>query len=1075
MKKLSILFAALLVTMSAVAEKGAMFLTSPAAFQVMSLSPNGKWACGILGDGYSINQGLLWNLETSEIIYLSTTDESTAFAVTDEGVVCGGYTDYTLHPAGLGVYVAGIYKDGEWHRLDNSGFEDEGVLMYGSEASAISADGRVVVGYVQNGPSDSKLAPARWVDGKLDAILPYERAGVCYAITRDGSKVAGWSYETFIDEKGEDAYNRSISLWTADGLEYLSPVPTAFEAGRFFSADGSKLLCESFGHKFIYDLTTQEKTEVPWLHPMCWSQSVFYVNNDGIVLGGEEFQDDATGARGFYGYVFDSKANKMQKFDEWLKNEYGAEIDSESFMTQHAVAMSDDAKVFAILGYPMENGIPMGDWASMIIKLDQEITYCEPSLLKAEKLLGVNNVRLTWGAPLMNAENVLGYRVYRNNEMVEEISADLLAYMDANLADGEYTYAISAIYEGETGDIVESAQCSAVNVVVAKDPLNKAQNIEYRSANYNDMRLRWNAPASNLPSVKYYDLENATLTGFGGGIISFLVGIKLPTDMVAIYSETHSISRVGFFPINKEAIYTIRVIVDGTEKAAKTLDTNTLNLGEVNLVDLDAPVAFDALSDVLVVVDVDASNFTVPSNEVVAAQYGVATPGYSDLLRQASEPEMYSLYEASKGTPAEMSVSWIISAILTDGTNGADSDVVLGYDIYRNGEIIASVEEQNYIDENVSEGSYTYGIVAKYLNGESEPANVQINHVCKPESLKAIDEVEVYAGTSELAAFWQAPVKNDESVVSYAMGTNSGKGIRLSGATDLIEYTVAHAYPYSVLNWYEGYTIDALRFYPSAEATFAIALEVNGVDHEMIVLGQVGEENGYQLNTWNNVKLENPYTIKNGDFIRVKLLCTDVDPTTYPITLDDQVGSMGISDLYCWDYYGEYSSAMSDGGHSKGNWMIGMIVSNDNTELLPVDHYTVVLDGEERDEVITEPEFKAEGYNWSDGSTHRIKVNTVYNFNGENVTAEGKQVIFNVKSGVENIEVNLVNVYPNPATSYINVEGAVEKLALYDMNGRLVAETAANTIDVTALAAGNYLLNITNNGNVRTVKVLVVR
>ena len=121
-----------------------------------------------------------------------------------------------------------------------------------------------------------------------------------------------------------------------------------------------------------------------------------------------------------------------------MKNEHGVEIDSKSFMTQHAIAMSDDAKTFAILGYPMENGIPSGDWASMIIKLDQEITYCEPSLLKAEKLLGVNNVRLTWGAPLMNAENVLGYRIYRNNEMVEEISADLLAYMDANLADGEY-------------------------------------------------------------------------------------------------------------------------------------------------------------------------------------------------------------------------------------------------------------------------------------------------------------------------------------------------------------------------------------------------------------------------------------------------------------------------------------------------------------------------------------------------------------------------------------------------------------------------------------------------------------
>ena len=207
----------------------------------------------------------------------------------------------------------------------------------------------------------------------------------------------------------------------------------------------------------------------------------------------------------------------------------------------------------------------------------------------------------------------------------------------------------------------------------------------------------------------------------------------------------------------------------------------------------------------------------------------------------------------------------------------------------------------------------------------------------------------------------------------------------------------------------------------------------------------------------------------------MKLLCTDVDPTTYPITLDDQVGAMGVSDLYCWNYEGEYSSAMSDGGHAKGNWMIGMLVSNDGTELLPVKGYNVLLDGEEAASLLTETEFKTEGYNWNDGSTHRIKVNTVYTFDGQDVVKEGKQVIFNVAAGVDNIELDFVNVYPNPATAYINVEGAVEKLALYDMNGRLVAETAANTIDVTALAAGNYLLTISNNGNVRTVKVLVVR
>ncbi|MBR5844244.1 MAG: T9SS type A sorting domain-containing protein [Bacteroidaceae bacterium] len=1069
MKKLSILCAALLVAVSAIAEKGAMFITSPELFQVMAMSPNGKWACGNYGDGTSIMQGVLWNLENGEVTYLSTIDESSAYGVTDEGVVCGGYTDYTLHDAGLGVYVAGVYKNGQWNRLDNAGFENQGVIMYGSEATAISADGRVVVGYVQAGPSDSNLAPARWVDGKLERLFSYTKAGVCYAITRDGSKATGWGYQA--DEDGD--MNRSIAVWEGDAVEYLSPAPTFAEAGRAFSPNGQKIVCESFGHKFTYDFETKEKVELPWVSPACWGQNVAYISNDGLVLGGENFQNEATGASGFYGYVYEPTSKKAYKFDEWLKSVYNVEIDKNSFMTQYAMGMSDDAKTFILCGYPLQNGMATGAWASMAIKLDQEVTYCAPVSLKAEKLLAVNNVRLTWAAPLMNAENVLGYRIYRNDEMINEVSADLLAYMDAQLAEAEYTYAISAIYADENDEIVESEKCSSVTIVVAKDPLNQVQNVECKSTNYNDMRLRWNAPASNLPSMKYYDL-NSTFTGFGGGVISFLTAIKLPTDMIEIYSQTHSIVRVGFFPINKEAIYTVRVIVDGVEKGAKTVETSTLSMGEVNLVDLDTPVSFDALSDVLVVVDVDASNFTMASNEVIGAIYGDVTPGYSDLLRQASESEFYSIYETSKAAGYDMPITWIISAILSETGSAVASDVVLGYDIYRNDELVGTTTEQNFYDEGLANGDITYGIVAKYSVGESEPATVNVKYECNPKALKAVEEVEVQAGTSEMAAFWQAPLKNDESVVSYAMGQNTGRGMTMSGATELIEYTVAHAYPFSILDWYEGYTVDALRFFPNGEATFAIALEVNGVDHEMIVLGQVGDEDGYVLNTWNNIRLEKPYTIKNGDYIRVKLLCTDVDPSTYPIALDDQVGAMGVSDLYCWDYYGNYSSVLSDGGYSKGNWMLGMLVSNGSTELLPVKGYDVMLDGELAAEMVAENEFKTSGYNWNDGSTHRIKVNTVYKFDQE-VVVDGKQVVFNVKAGVESIEINRVNVYPNPATSYINVEGAVEKIALFDMNGRLVAETAENTLDVTALVAGNYMLNIYNNGNVRTVKVVIVR
>jgi hypothetical protein len=88
---------------------------------------------------------------------------------------------------------------------------------------------------------------------------------------------------------------------------------------------------------------------------------------------------------------------------------------------------------------------------------------------------------------------------------------------------------------------------------------------------------------------------------------------------------------------------------------------------------------------------------------------------------------------------------------------------------------------------------------------------------------------------------------------------------------------------------------------------------------------------------------------------------------------------------------------------------------------------------------------------------------------------EGEQIVFNVVAGVERLDIDRVNVYPNPATSYINVDGAVDTLTLYDMQGALVIESHTNILDVTTLPAGNYLLKISSNEGVRTVKILIVR
>lgn len=1053
MKKISILFAAILVAISVFAEKGAIVLTSPVNFQVLAISPNGQWACGISGDGMtSTEKGVLWNLQTGEFTYLSTSGSSTAYDVADDGTVVGS---------------GGYYKDGRWHSL-------------GGQAMSISRDGRTIVGYSMMGGG---YAPTKWVDGKYALTYPYDNdVAQCYTVSDDGTLAAGWGYTTI----GGSTLNRTIALWNDSTVEYLSPRATFTEAGRRFSPDGTKLVCETWGRPFVYDLTTKEKFQIPFYceyatkDEVCSGYLVCYVNDEGTVLGQEQMTNPLTNASDTYAFIYDAKAGHPRKLVEWLKTEHGVEIDANEQIPYRGVEMSNDGKVISMLSNVCENGLMTGDYVSIVVLLDREVDICPPVTLQTEKLRGLNSVRLTWKEPIMNATNVLGYNIYRDGQRIVEAQPEL-AYIDAVPAEGQYTYTVTALYPGEGDELIESEQAEPVTIDVYAEPLNTARNIQLHPVNFNDMKLRWGEPEPNSPSFTYYDYDEQT-TGFGGGVVSFSVAMRLPIDIVANYSDDFVISRVSFMPRNPEAKFTIKVYVNGEEKAVQAVDNALLSYNNMNTIDLDAPVKFDSLDDVMIAIDVDATGFSASSNDVIGMCYGQATPGYSDLLRQAAEPEFYSLNQSSLDSGyGEFLVSWAINAVLSkvdaNGNVNFDNDVVANYEIFRDDNKLADVTTTHYFDTNLTTGRHEYKIVVHYADGSvSAPATTLVNFAPKYEVLRAINDVKVSVdeNADALDAEWLAPINNDATVLSYARGNSSGKGMTRSGATDLIEYTVAHEYPYTYFDWYEGYDIVALRFYPTAEAVFGLVLEVDGIDQEMIVLSEMDVEGGYVLNKWNEVKLTNPHKITSGENIRIKLVCTEVDPTTYPITMDSGRGNVGMSDLYSFNY-STFSSAYSDGGLS-GNWMLGMVVANDNTDPLPVDGYNVELDGEQANsELITTTQFRKEGLGWKNAQTHRIRVNTIYNIDGNVQEVKGEQLVFNVLTGVERIDIDRVNVYPNPATSIINVDGVIEQLALYDMQGRIVTKTLENSLDVTALPVGNYLLKISDKEGTRTVKVLIAR
>lgn len=67
-------------------------------------------------------------------------------------------------------------------------------------------------------------------------------------------------------------------------------------------------------------------------------------------------------------------------------------------------------------------------------------------------------------------------------------------------------------------------------------------------------------------------------------------------------------------------------------------------------------------------------------------------------------------------------------------------------------------------------------------------------------------------------------------------------------------------------------------------------------------------------------------------------------------------------------------------------------------------------------------------------------------------------------------------VYPNPATNFVKVkmDGAdVKEMAVYSIDGRMVAQSADDTVRVTSLPAGVYVVKVMDTkGNVHTSKVV---
>lgn len=971
----------------------------------MYISANGKWAAGVYYD-YSYNPyAFRWNLESGKIEMLSSLNFSLPSGISDEGVVAGQFYSSEITNNGSTVFAPG-YFDTKWHTLPFVGTyiggTEMGQSLGGGMSGGISPDGKWMAGALNN---NGNLHPVIWHNGEFYKDLYDGCYGVPYCISPDGQSIAGWKY---IEEGSMGT--RFAAIWrdASKDAELLSNYGSPWCTGQMFSPDGKKLVLWG-GYvntsadtdpeiNAVYDMDTHTVSTLKCLTKNPFNEDFNSIANDGTILGYEQGEDDGHQRATIYkdgkGYLATEYLRDNNLYDFYTDANILNNPDVAPFpMVLRGLGISADSKAMGFFHYT-----PDGYYGSCVLLFDQEITHRAPCGVEAKQFDGQKIARVSWQKPLANAENVEKYVVYRNGSKVGECPASTLVYYDNEVASGTtYEYTVAAVYK----DATESDKATSASAVIKDKEPQAPYSLLTRQSGFNNAAFMWTAPHTNKVVKTYYE-DTDDVFGFGAAMYSFELAVRYDKNDFKFY-EGKTIEGVSFYPMStqlgwKATIYEYDEATDNYTVIKEEKITQDLTLGVLNTVKFAEPLTITAQKDIVVGITATVSELTA-SNSVIGMVYGKCVPGKTDLLRLTTEPKLYSFYELRQEDATTNECTWAINLIVDNGDVSVDADKVSAYNIYADGTLVTSVDEESARVPNLSQGKHTLGVEAVYADGSKasvQSKDVDININAKDFAVNDV-QVDAQETSSKVKFSWQAPKDNDRSFVAYCSETPSDQKVRGNKEENWALQALV-SYEPSKLRPYAGNLIKKFRFYPTCDAEFTFALFANG---NMIAYEEVMD---YTLNQWNEVELEEPVPVIPGLEYQLILDCYDTTPEESPIGIDNEAPFTDIADLVTTDgesfttlsYYAVY-----------GNFMIGMVTESAEENELPVAGYNVTIDGElKTPQPIAETSFEYD-FNEIKDERHTVSVETV--FSGVSETAKGADNVFytgNKAAGIQNVEAN---------------------------------------------------------------------
>lgn len=1053
MKKTLLLSFAFFLTAFVATAQDALILSSPSVitpYQIVSVSPNGLYACGNVNDGYT--RCFRWDLTSGEFRELSPMGEtSAALGVSNDGTVVGIFMDEEALDNGAPIEAAGYWKDGSWHHIEGNLVDIPSSTYDGSQANCISPNGKLVGGLVL---IDGLYTPVVWniETGEMteyifqipDEDLASSSAGAIYAVADDGF-AAGYVYH-------HEYANRTPAIWLTPTDTIL---PNCEDVGPWavaqaISEDGTKVLCDTK----VYDRTTGEIYDA-WSGDYAdesdsteYDFTACYINNEGTVVGAL-----STGLIEEDGFPVIIKDGTAYNLIDYL-SEKGYTADACSLMIE-CTSLSSDEKVFTLYGYnDLETQV------SMAIILDANITTPAPVRLKARAIDGAGMVALSWHKPLANADAVENYLVYCGDRLVYEGTDSLCC--DTGLEEGEYTYTVRAVYAEATSDDSEEAVVTLSGV-----SLQSPRNFSAVQRGIRNVQLYWDEPASSQVTYCFAE-EGAYVYSMGGGSYSFETGIRFRASQLAPLKEQDLyISGVNFYPMSNILSWELNLYSEDDLNSplyTQTVDASTLTAGLENHVQLDTPFEIpegkDLVVGVVARVDDELSNY-----KVQGMTYGICEAGYTDLMRRVDMDEVedfYSMFDECfnmEDASYMYETTWPTS--LTFAAKDASENKVLSYAYYADGVQVSTTTGTDVHIASVADGDHTFAVSALYAD-DQESAQVEDDLTVEAETddLKPQNLVASVDGGTMTATWEGLSIDANSCVLTYALGENAG-GVVGQEAYNY-SYLARANFNGTYLRPYDGYLITGLRFYPTANADFTFFItkdEVQILDLEVP---------DYTLDEWNEVTIDEPIEIDRNAEYGLIIDCYDVDAEEAPIGMDDTIGRSGLSDLYMQSGESEYTSYSTESSRC-ANWMIGFRLQTAETVDLGLQGYKVYIDGALENEELLAEETYSKSYESS--GVHNIRVRSVYE-EGEYATSF---VYYTIDlSGIAETLSNSTLEVTRGAGKLQVIGAEVKSLSLHALSGAQVGRSSESTISVAGLQAGTYLLTIEKaDGTTVTKKLLL--